>query len=78
MAEWFSSRLSGLFKVDERFVMHRYQSSRLALVVGAITMAIWFYYEWLVHDSLRLDYFIILVVMAVTKLTAMLYYRFFH
>ncbi len=74
MAEWFSN----LFKTDERFITHRYYSSRLALVVGILMMAAWFNYELLVNDMMRIYLLVFMVAMAVTKLAAMLYFRFFH
>lgn len=73
MTSWFLN----LFKADERFITHRYYSSRLALVVGIVMMAIWFNYEMLANDVMRLDLFVIMIAMAVTKILAMLYFRFF-
>jgi hypothetical protein len=64
--------------MDERFVMHRFKSTRLATVVGVVLMGVWFNYELFVNDVMRLDLIIILVAMAVTKLVAMLYYRLRH
>jgi len=74
MTNWFSS----FFKADERFITHRYYSSRLALVVGVVMLAGWFNYELLTNDVMRLDLFVIMITMAVTKLLAMLYYRYFR
>jgi hypothetical protein len=73
--EWFTSVISVLFEADERFIMHRYYSSRLALVVGVVLIAIWFNYELLANDQLRVDLAIIAGAMALTKLGAMVYYR---
>jgi hypothetical protein len=73
--EWFTSVISVLFEADERFIMHRYYSSRLALVVGVVLIAIWFNYELLANDQLRLDLVVIAGAMALTKLGAMVYYR---
>jgi len=55
-------RLRNMFRFnpDERFIAHRYQSSRLALAVGVLMMFIWTQYEWFVNHELRLDLFIIL------------------
>ena len=61
--------------MDERFVMHRFYSSRLTLVAGALALGIWFNYEWFVNERLRLDLVAILGVMALTKAVAMIYYR---
>jgi hypothetical protein len=67
--------LTGLFKPDERFVMHRYYSSRFALIVGLVLLVIGFNYELIVNNELRLDFAIILIAMALAKIIAMLYYR---
>ena len=67
--------ISSLFKTDERFIMHRYYSTRLAMIVGVVMMAGWFYYELAVKGTIRWDLFSILMAIAVTKLAAMLYYR---
>jgi low affinity Fe/Cu permease len=66
---------SQLFSTDERFIMHRYRSTRLAMVVGVVMMVLWFNYELIVNQNLRWDLAIILGAMVVTKLAAMLYYR---
>jgi hypothetical protein len=70
--------LKKLFYVDERFIMHRYYSTRLAMVVGILMIAVWFCYELLVNDQLRLDLVIISGAMALAKIAAMLYYRITH
>ena len=74
MTNWFSN----LFKADERFITHRYYSSRLALLVGVAMMAGWFYYELLTSEVIRTDLFVIMTAMAVTKVGAMLFYRNFR
>lgn len=66
------------FVVDERFVMHRYISTRWAVIVGVVLMAIWVNYEFIVNDTLRIDLIIILLAMLVTKVTVMIYYRLTH
>jgi hypothetical protein len=55
--------------------MHRYYSSRLALVASALAMGIWFNYEWFVNERLRLDLLAILGITALAKIIAMSYYR---
>lgn len=60
---------------DERFLMHRLYSTRLAAVVTAVLMGVWFEYELLVNDVYHWDIFTFLVVLAVTKAAALLYYR---
>ena len=63
------------FNPDERFIAHRYQSSRLALAVGIMMMFIWAQYEWFVNTELRLDLLIIIGAMALSKVVAMIYFR---
>ena len=67
--------ISAMLKPDERFVMHRYYSSRLALVVGMLALAIWFNYELIANHRPRWDLAAIAGVMAVTKVAAMIYYK---
>jgi hypothetical protein len=69
---------SKLFGVDERFVMHRYISTRWAVLVGVILMAVWVNYEYIVNHTLRIDLLVILLTMAVTKVAVMIYYRLTH
>ena len=61
--------------MDERFFMHRFKSTRLAMVVGLVLMVGWFNYDYFANDVMRWDLFVIVLAMAVTKLGAMLYYR---
>lgn len=70
--------LSNWFGVDERFIMHRYISTRWAVLVGVILMAIWVNYEFLVNHILRIDLLVILLAMAVTKVGVMIYYHLTH
>jgi hypothetical protein len=69
------STIASLFKPDERFIMHRYYSTRISMIVGLILIVAWFNYELLVKDILRLDLAIIVGVIAFTKILAMLYFR---
>jgi hypothetical protein len=69
---------AALWEPDERFIMHRYHSSRLALAVGVAMLAGWFLYLLVAKDIVRYDLAIILVVMAITKLVAMAYLRLTH
>jgi hypothetical protein len=66
------------FVIDERFVMHRYISTRWAVIVGVVLMAAWVNYEFIVNDTLRIDLLIILGAMLFTKLAVMIYYRLTH
>jgi hypothetical protein len=70
--------LSGLFKTDERFIMHRYYSSRFALAVGMAMIVVLFSYGLLAKDELRWDLVAIAGAMAVAKISAMAYYRYTH
>ena len=65
------SILGGMFKPDERFIMHRYYSTRVAMIVGIVSIFIWFNYELLVNQQLRLDLAAIAGAMAVAKVAAM-------
>jgi hypothetical protein len=64
--------------MDERFFMHRFYSTRLAAIVGMVLMAGWFLYGLWFNDVIQWDLFVILMAMAVTKVAAMLYYRYTH
>ena len=68
------STLTSLFKPDERFIMHRFKSSRLALAAGMVAILVIFNYEWLMRDTVRWDLAAIAGVMAVVKMVAMTYY----
>ena len=61
--------------MDERFKMHRLYSTRFSAVVTIICIVLWFNYEYLVNNLLRWDLFIIIMVMAFSKLSAMTFYR---
>jgi len=74
----YKNIFSRWFAIDERFVMHRYISTRWSVLVGVILMAIWVNYEYLVNDTLRIDLLIILLAMAVTKVGVMIYYHLAH
>jgi len=64
--------------MDERFIMHRYISTRWAVIVGVILMAAWVNYEYIVNHILRLDILAILLAMIITKLAVMIYFRLTH
>ena len=61
--------------MDERYKIHRLYSTRLAAVVTAIALGGWFLYQFYAKSVYRWDLFIIMCIMAVTKVGAMLYYR---
>lgn len=62
----------GSIEFDERFIKHRFISSRIALVVGYLVMAVYINYEYLANEILRWDLVVILGMMALTKVTAVL------
>jgi hypothetical protein len=72
------NRFSQWFGMDERFIMHRYISTRWSVLVGVVLMAAWVNYEYIVEDTLRIDLLIILGAMLVTKVSVMIYYRVTH
>jgi len=70
--------IASMFKPDERFIMHRYYSTRIAMIVGILLIVAWFNYELLVNDLVRWDLAIIAGAMAIAKVLAMIYYRLTH
>ena len=70
--------LASMFKPDERFIMHRYYSTRVAMIVGIVSIVFWFNYELVVNHQLRVDLAIIAGAMAVAKILAMVYLRMTH
>jgi hypothetical protein len=70
--------LASVFKSDERFIMHRYQSTRIAMIVGIVLIVGYFNYELIVNEVLRWDLAIIAGAMAVTKILTMVYLRATH
>lgn len=67
--------LASMFKTDERFIMHRYYSTRISMMVGIILIVAWFNYDFIVNNLLRWDLAIIAGAMAIAKILAMLYFR---
>lgn len=61
--------------MDERFLIHRLKSTSLAAVVGSLSMGTWFLYEQIVNRVIHWHIIIFMGIIAVTKLSAMLYYR---
>jgi hypothetical protein len=61
--------------LDERFVTHRFKSSRLAEHVGTNMIFVLFTYHTVVNITIRWDLFSVIAAMAVVKICAMLYYR---
>jgi bacteriorhodopsin len=60
---------------DERFIMHRYKSTRIAVLVGSIMILVLFTYGAVVHETIRWDLFSVSAAMALVKVCAMAYYR---
>ena len=70
--------VASMFKPDERFIMHRYHSTRIAMLVGFIVIVAWFNYDLIFNQSLHWDLVIIAGIMGVAKLLAMAYLRITH
>lgn len=70
--------LFGHQEMDERFILHRYKSTRIAMVVGVVMLVGWFTYEMMANDVARWDLFLIVMAMAATKVAAMIYFRIAH
>jgi hypothetical protein len=64
--------------MDERFIMHRYISTRWAVAVGLILMILLVNYDYFENKTLRVDLLAILAAMLVTKVSVMIYYRLTH
>ncbi len=60
---------------DERFILHRLKATRFATIVMVLAMAAYFYYELLVTRVTRYDLLVFLVILAVGKIGATVYYR---
>jgi hypothetical protein len=61
--------------LDERFETHRFKATRLALTVGMIAMVVLFCFEMFANRVVRWDLLVVLLVVALTKIFAMLYYQ---
>jgi hypothetical protein len=61
--------------IDERFLMHRFKATRLAVVVGVVLMFAFFTYNLVTTKVIRWDLFAIMLAMALTKAGAMIYFR---
>lgn len=61
--------------LDERFIMHRFKSTRLAVLAGIVMLFAFFTYHVVVDKTIRWDLFSVMAAMAVVKICAMLYYR---
>ncbi|MCX5752089.1 MAG: hypothetical protein NTW97_00425 [Candidatus Krumholzibacteria bacterium] len=61
--------------LDERFIMHRFKSTRLAVLVGTAMLLAFFTYHAVANKTIRWDLFSVMVAMAVAKICAMLYYH---
>lgn len=75
MIDTVLAALFGAQELDERFVAHRYHSSRIALAVGMLVIVGWFMYDLYARDFFHADLAIIAGVMAATKLAAMAFLR---
>jgi uncharacterized protein (DUF983 family) len=61
--------------MDERFIMHRYKATRVAMMVGVILMGFFFWYEYVSNRMVRWDLLLVMGAMTVAKVGVMLYYR---
>ncbi len=61
--------------MDERFIIHRLRATRLATIIGTILMGISIIYYFYADHIYRMDLIVIMVIMAITKWTAMIYYK---
>jgi len=61
--------------IDERFLMHRLKSTSLAAVIVAVAMGGYSLYELYGNGVFRKDLFVFLGIMAVTKISAMIWFR---
>jgi hypothetical protein len=62
--------------VDERFLEHRMRSSSIAGLVGAFVAGGFFEYRFFHDKIVRWDLLIVLVTMAVVKMSLFAWYRF--
>ncbi|MFA4948939.1 MAG: hypothetical protein WC674_10600, partial [Candidatus Krumholzibacteriia bacterium] len=53
--------------LDERFIMHRFKSTRLAVLAGTVMILALFTYHAVVNDTIRWDLFSVIGAMAVVK-----------
>lgn len=61
--------------LDERFIMHRFKSTRFSVLIGMISMFAIFTYHVVKHDTIRWDLFAVMFAMALAKVGAMIYFR---
>ena len=61
--------------IDERFIQHRYKSTSHAAVAGGLMSGGLFLYFYYARHELRWDLGAVLLVMALIKIGAMLYYH---
>ncbi len=61
--------------LDERFVMHRFKSTRFAVLVGTVLLFAIFTYHIVKNDVIRWDLFAVMLAMALAKVAAMIYLR---
>jgi hypothetical protein len=61
--------------MDERFKLHQLRSTRFAMLVTILALAVIFYYELIAVKSVRWDIFTVLSIAAVAKISALIYYK---
>jgi hypothetical protein len=60
--------------LDERFVLHRYQSTSHAGIAVALALAGWFLYDQVTRGRIRWDFLVLLGLMVAVKLGFMAWY----
>lgn len=58
--------------------MHRYYSTRWAVIVGTLLMGVWVMYELIANQVWRVDLIVIMLAMALTKISLMIYLQLTH
>ncbi len=61
--------------IDERFLTHRLRSTSLAGMAGVLFAFGLFLWDLLANHHIRWDLFALITVMAVVKMSAMVWYR---
>jgi hypothetical protein len=62
--------------IDERFLQHRYKSTSHAAVVAGLFLAFFFLRDYYTHGTARWDLAVTMGAMALTKIVALIYYRY--
>ena len=68
-------KLPILGTIDERFFMHRLRSTSIGGMAATLLAGGLFFYQLIGHHIIRWDYFAIVAVAAVVKLSVLTWYR---